>query len=110
MLRHGYTLSQVSALSVFAVKRQLWHQTTDFDERLEVAWAAIIEHLCTCDQPPAPREVIRVRWQAIGTQVDKGHRVLRAGRPRPVRGDDGRVRAVLVVRVPPGAGPGGEGG
>jgi hypothetical protein len=74
VLRHGYTLAQVSQLSVLAVRRQLWYQAADFDERLEVAWAAIIEHLYTCDQPPLPSEVIRAGWQAIGTHVDKEHR------------------------------------
>jgi hypothetical protein len=73
-LRHGYTLSQVTALSVFAVKRELWHQAADFDERLEVAWRAIVEHIYASDQPPPVRDVIRAGWQAIGDQVDKGHR------------------------------------
>ena len=74
VLRHGYTLSRVSELSLFAVRQQRWHQAADFDDRLEVAWAAIIEHLYACDQPPSVHEVIRVGWQAIGTHVDKGHR------------------------------------
>jgi hypothetical protein len=73
VLRHGYTLSQVSELSLVVVRRQRWHQAADFDERLEVAWSAIIEHIYTCDEPPLPGEVIRAGWQAIGTHVDKGH-------------------------------------
>jgi hypothetical protein len=55
-LRHGYTLTQVSALSVFAVKRGLWHQAADFDERLEIAWHAIIDYLyATPDTPKSAR-------------------------------------------------------
>jgi hypothetical protein len=73
-LRHGYTLSQVSALSVFAVRRALWHQAADFDERLEVAWHAIIEHIYTAASPPEARDVIRTGWQAIGAHIDRGHR------------------------------------
>jgi Helix-turn-helix domain len=73
-LRHGYTLSQVSSLSVFAVKRGLWHQAADFDERLEIAWHAIIEFLYSTPDPPEVRDVIRVGWQAIGDHVDRGHR------------------------------------
>lgn len=73
-LRHGYTLSQVTALSVFAVKRGAWHQAADFHERLEVAWHAIIEHIYTAPDPPQARDVIRAGWQAIGDHVDRGHR------------------------------------
>jgi AraC-like DNA-binding protein len=73
-LRHGYTLSQVSALSVFAVKRGLWCQAADFDERLEIAWHAIIDYLYTTPDAPEARDVIRVGWQAIGDHVDRGRR------------------------------------
>jgi hypothetical protein len=73
-LRHGYTLSQVTSLSMFAVKRGLWHQAADFDERLEIAWHAIIDYLYTTPDVPEVRDVIRVGWQAIGDHVDRGHR------------------------------------
>jgi hypothetical protein len=73
-LRHGYTLSQVTSLSMFAVKRGLWHQAADFDERLEIAWHAIIDYLYTTPDTPQVRDVIRVGWQAIGDHVDRGHR------------------------------------
>lgn len=36
-LRHGYTISQVRALSLAVVTRQTWYQSVDFDQRLEVA-------------------------------------------------------------------------
>jgi Helix-turn-helix domain len=73
-LRHGYTLSQVSALSVFAVRRQLWHQAADFDERLEIAWHAIVEHIYAADEPPQIRDVIRAGFKAIGREADKTRR------------------------------------
>jgi hypothetical protein len=73
-LRHGYTLSQVTALSVFAVRRQLWHQAADFDERLEVAWHAIIEQIYSSEQPPLVRDVVRAGWQAIGDHARQDDR------------------------------------
>lgn len=73
-LRHGYTLSQVAALSVYAVRRQLWHQGADFDERLEIAWHAIVEHIYASEQPPEARDVIRAGWKAIGDDVGRAQR------------------------------------
>jgi hypothetical protein len=73
-LRHGFTLSQVAALSVFAVRRQLWHQATDFDQRLEIAWHAIVEYIYASREPPAVREVIRVGWKAIEYDVSRTQR------------------------------------
>lgn len=70
-LRHGFTLDQVNALSIWAVLHDRYHAFADFDERLEVAWHAMIEHIYTCDQPPAQPEVIRAAWRAIGHQVGK---------------------------------------
>ncbi|HEY7145337.1 MAG TPA: helix-turn-helix domain-containing protein [Streptosporangiaceae bacterium] len=68
-LRHGYTLSQVNALSVFTVRRQLFHQAGDFDHRVEIAWHAIIEHIYASDGPPAVHEVIRAAFHAITADV-----------------------------------------
>jgi hypothetical protein len=73
-LRHGFTLSQVTALSVFAVRRQLWHQATDFDERLEIAWHAIVDYIYASQEPPAVRDVIRVGWKAIEYDVSRTQR------------------------------------
>jgi hypothetical protein len=73
-LRHGYTLSQVTALSVVAVKRQFWYQAADFDQRLEVAWYAIVEHIYAADEPPEIREVIHAGFQAISSEADKTRR------------------------------------
>jgi hypothetical protein len=70
-LRHGYTLDQVRGLSIWTVLHNRYQAFADFDERLEVAWHAIIEHLYTSGQPPARPELIRVAWQAIGHHVSK---------------------------------------
>jgi hypothetical protein len=70
-LRHGYTLDKIRGLSIWTVMHQCHHGLADFDERLEVAWHAIIEHLYTSDQPPALPELIRVAWQAIAQYVGK---------------------------------------
>jgi hypothetical protein len=70
-LRHGYTLDHVRSLSIWTVRHDPYHAFADFDERLEVAWHAIIEHLYTCDQPPIPPEVIKAAWRAIGHHLSK---------------------------------------
>jgi len=70
-LRHGYTLDQVRGLSIWTVLHDRFHAFADFDERLEVAWHAIIEHLYTCDQPPARPEVIKAAWRAIGQHTKR---------------------------------------
>jgi hypothetical protein len=70
-LRHGYTLNQVRGLSIWTVLHNRYQAFADFDERLEVAWHAIIEHLYTSGQPPARPELIRVAWQAISHHVSK---------------------------------------
>ena len=73
-LRHGYTVSQVRALSLALVTKQTWYQSVDFDQRLEVAWHAIIEHLYTSDQPPDKSAVLRAAAHAVGQDVQQLHR------------------------------------
>jgi hypothetical protein len=73
-LRHGYTLYQVNALSIWTVQQDRYHSFADFDERLEVAWHAIIEHIYTCADPPEVPEVIRAGWRAIGQDFGKNQR------------------------------------
>jgi hypothetical protein len=70
-LRHGYTLDQLRGLSVWTVLRSHHQGLADFDERLEVAWHAIIEHLYTSAEPPARPELIRAAWQAISHYVSQ---------------------------------------
>jgi hypothetical protein len=70
-LAHGYTLDQVNGLSIWAVMRQRWHQFADFDERLEVAWHAMIEHIYISAEPPQVADVVRAGWRAIGHHVSR---------------------------------------
>jgi hypothetical protein len=41
----------------------------DFDDRLEMAWHAIIEHIYTATEPPTERDVTHAGWCAIGEHV-----------------------------------------
>jgi hypothetical protein len=69
-LRHGYTLAEVSRLSTQAVRgQQHWHQAMDFDNRVELAWHAIIEHIYSATQPPSERDVICGRADLHHQQV-----------------------------------------
>jgi hypothetical protein len=68
-LRHGYTLAQLNRLAVFAVRRGLFNQSADFNDRLEAAWSAIAEHLYASPTPPSVGEVVNVGWKAIGDWV-----------------------------------------
>jgi hypothetical protein len=73
-LRHGFTVSQVRALSLAVVTRQTWCQSVDFDQRLEVAWHAIIEHLYTAGEPPAMHELARAADHAVSQDVQQMRR------------------------------------
>src|SRR5579859_759832 len=75
-LRHGYTLAQVRSITLGLAKRQTWHKSTtvvSFDQRLEVAWHAIIEHLYASDQPPTPGEMMRAADRAVNRDVQLAH-------------------------------------
>jgi len=73
-LRHGYTLSQVNAVSVWTVMHDRYCSFADADERLEVAWHAIIEHLYTASEAPARQDLILSGWRAIREYVQKDAR------------------------------------
>jgi hypothetical protein len=68
-LRHGYTVADARALCLGVVKRQTWHHKTSFDQRLEVAWHAVIEHLYAAAQPPTAREVMHAANRAVNADV-----------------------------------------
>jgi len=70
-LRHGYTLNHLRSLTVWTAMHDPYHAFAGFDERLDVAWHAIIEHLYTSDQPPIPPEMIKAAWRAIGHHFSK---------------------------------------
>jgi hypothetical protein len=72
-LRHGYTVAEISRLSVWAVRRERWHQVADFHDRLEVAWHAIIEHIYTAAEPPTERDVMYAGWRGIGEHVSSDY-------------------------------------
>jgi hypothetical protein len=74
LLRHGYTVSQVRALSLAVVTRQTWYKSVDFDQRLEVAWHAIIEHIYAADKPPGTLDVYRAAERAVGRDIADMHR------------------------------------
>jgi len=61
-------------LSLAVVTRQTWYQSVDFDQRLEVAWHAIIEHIYTADAPPAMPDVARAAEYAVSQDVQQMHR------------------------------------
>lgn len=73
-LRHGYTVAQARSICLGLVRRQTWYQSIDFvsfDQRLEVAWHAIIEHLYTSPHPPLPREVMQAASRAVNRDVQQ---------------------------------------
>jgi hypothetical protein len=44
-----------------------------FDQRLEVAWHAVIEHLYASDQPPTAREMMQAATRAVNQDVQLAH-------------------------------------
>lgn len=76
VLRHGYTLAQVRSITLGLAIRQTWHKSTtvvSFDQRLEVAWHAVIEHLYASSQPPTPREMMQAATRAVNRDVQLAH-------------------------------------
>jgi hypothetical protein len=72
-LRHGYTVDQLRSICLALVKRQTWYHSVSFDQRLEVAWHAIIEHLYTSAQPPTPRALMHAADRAVNADVQLTH-------------------------------------
>ncbi len=71
-LRHGYTVGQVRSICLGLLNWQTWYRSVDFvsfDQRLEVAWHAIIEHLYASDQPPTPRAMMQAATRAVNQDV-----------------------------------------
>jgi hypothetical protein len=73
-LRHGYTLSQLNAVSVWTVMHDRYCSFADVDERLEVVWHAIVEHLYTAVEAPARQDLVLAGWRAIREYVQKDAR------------------------------------
>jgi hypothetical protein len=68
-LRHGYTVAQARSITLAVVKRQTWLHKISFDQRLEVAWHAVIEHLYASGQPPSSRELMDAASRAVNHDV-----------------------------------------
>jgi Helix-turn-helix domain len=71
-LRHGYTVGQARSICLGLLSRQTWHHPAgivSFEQRLEVAWHAIIEHLYASGQPPSPREMMQAATRAVNQDV-----------------------------------------
>lgn len=73
-LRHGYTLDQVNAVSIWTVMHDRYCSFADNDERLEIAWHAIVEHLYTAAEAPARQDLVLSGWHAIREYVQKDAR------------------------------------
>jgi hypothetical protein len=70
-LRHGFTVSEVSKLSVAAVKKSWGYRDWDYDERLSVAWFAAVEFLYTSEEPPDAPTLVIVDRRAIHAHLAK---------------------------------------
>jgi hypothetical protein len=73
-LCHGYTVARVRTLCLGVVKRQPWYygaEVASHQERVEVAWHAIIEHLYASDWPPSPVELMQAASRAINHDMQK---------------------------------------
>ncbi len=86
-LRHGYTLADANRLSVIAVRNAWGHQRADYDERLEIAWFAVIEHIYSAEERPEVSHLLRAATRAIHSQAHQEHRF------RGLTGTDGGIRA-----------------
>jgi hypothetical protein len=64
-LRHGYSLGDINRLAHMAVIRHRWDSGIGFDDRVELAWCAIAEHLWAVQDHPAVSVLIRAAMMAI---------------------------------------------
>lgn len=70
LLRHGYTMTDIQTLTHAAVRRDVFHQSLPFPDRLDIAWSAIAEHLYSCDEKPERYELIRAAWSALRAEAE----------------------------------------
>jgi hypothetical protein len=81
-VRYGYTLSEIGRLANAAVRRDVFHQSLPFPDRLDIAWSAIAEHLFSCEGKPGSGELIRAAWSALRDEAEADwhtHGVSRSG-------------------------------
>lgn len=74
-LAHGYNLADLDWLTRAAVWR-VWGLHLVYQERYDLAWSGIVEHLYSSTEPPTPAELIGAGQADIGSQVraDARHR------------------------------------
>ncbi|MEU7831318.1 hypothetical protein [Nonomuraea sp. NPDC049129] len=77
-VRHGYTLHDLDQMTRAAVIADR-SMASNIEDRKDIAWSAIAEHLCMSEEPPARQELIRIGWQAIYREARTAYR--ERGRP-----------------------------
>lgn len=73
LVRHGYTLADLTQLTHGALKADRL-MALDYADRSDIAWSAIAERVCTAEIAPTRIELIQVGWQAIARTVRDGLR------------------------------------
>lgn len=63
-VKHGYTLHDLDQMTRAAVIADR-SMASNIEDRKDIAWSAIAEHLCISEEQPTRQELIRVGWQAI---------------------------------------------
>ncbi|MFD0902371.1 hypothetical protein [Actinomadura sediminis] len=72
-IRHGYNLADLDRLAHAAIWRH-WMTSIPLQDRRDLAWSAIAEHLCTAETRPEPVDLIRAAEDAISrTRYDDWH-------------------------------------
>src|SRR6266542_6372333 len=85
-LRHGYTLADANRLSIVAIRNAWGHQRFDSDERLEIAWFAIVEHIYAAEDHPEVNHLLRAATRALHGQDHQERRF------RGIRDTSGGIR------------------
>jgi hypothetical protein len=66
----GYTFNELRRIAERATVYCRWADRLPYPERLDIAWAGIIDHLTSCDTPPQPFEMYQAAQRAIGSASD----------------------------------------
>jgi hypothetical protein len=69
-LRHGYTISRINGLAVFACRYAKTSDSDQLAERAHVARAAIADMIYLSKVEPNPGDLIRVGWRAVSAYVE----------------------------------------
>ncbi|PSK93594.1 hypothetical protein CLV63_1161, partial [Murinocardiopsis flavida] len=70
-LRHGFTARALARLANYAATQYRYPTPVPWDERRDVAWSAMAEHLYTSAEPPAYWDLIRAGWNVITVHTRK---------------------------------------